>query len=76
MANSSFSEELKVFQRHRDEWLRSNAGKFVVIQDSVVADGFFDTYSDALRAGLQRFGVGRGFLVKQVWKTEPVFSVF
>ena len=75
MADGSFSEELKVFQRHRDEWLRSNAGKFVVIQDSVVADGFFDTYSDALKAGLKAFGVSRSFLVKQVWQTEPVYPV-
>jgi hypothetical protein len=75
MAASPFSDELRVFQENREEWLRSNAGKFVVIQDSVVADGFFDTYSDALKAGLQKFGVGRGFLVKQVWTTEPIYYV-
>jgi len=75
MAASPFSDELRVFQKHRGEWLRANAGKFVVIQDSTVADGFFDTYSEGLKAGLQKFGVGRGFLVKQVWKTEPVYFV-
>jgi len=75
MAASPFSDELRVFQEHRDEWLRSNAGKFVVIQNSTVAEGFFETYSEALKAGLQRFGVDRGFLVKQVWKTEPVYFV-
>jgi hypothetical protein len=75
MAASPFSDELKVFQEKRDEWVRSNPGKFVVIQDSNVAEGFFDTYSDALKAGLQRFGVERSFLVKQVWTTEPVYFV-
>jgi hypothetical protein len=40
-----------------------------------VAEGFFDTYSEAVKAGLQKFGVSRHFLVKQVWKTEPVYSV-
>ena len=75
MAASPFSDELRVFQENREEWLRANAGKFVVIQDSTVVDGFFDSYSEALRAGLQKFGVGRGFLVKQVWKTEPVYFV-
>jgi hypothetical protein len=75
MAASPLSNELRVYQEHRDEWLRANAGKFVVIQDSTVAEGFFDTYSEALKAGLQRFGVNRNFLVKQVWTTEPVYFV-
>jgi hypothetical protein len=75
MATSPLTDELKVFQKYRDEWVHSNPGKFVVIQDSVVAEGFFDTYSEALKAGIQKFGVGRGFLVKQVWKTEPVYFV-
>ena len=75
MAASPFSDELRVFQENREEWLRANAGKFVVIQDSTVAEGVFDTYSEALKAGLQRFGVERNFLVKQVWKTEPVYFI-
>ena len=70
MAASPFSDELKVYQENREEWLRTNAGKFVVIRDSTVAEGFFDTYSEALKAGLQKFGV-----VKQVWKTESVYFV-
>lgn len=75
MATSTFDQELQVFQEHRAEWVRSNPGKFVVIQDSVVAEGFFATYAEALKAGLQRFGVQRSFLVKQVWLTEPVYFV-
>ena len=75
MADGSFSTELGVFQRHREDWWRSNPGKFVAIQDQVVADGFFNTYPEAFKAGLQRFGVREGFLVKQVWITEPVYFV-
>jgi hypothetical protein len=75
MATIQFSNELQVFQQNRDEWLRSSPGKFVVIQDSVVAEGFFDTYSEALKAGIKKFGASRSFLVKQVWKTEPVYFV-
>ena len=52
MAASPFSDELRVFQEKRDEWVRSNLGKFVVIQDSTVAEGFFNSYSEALQAGL------------------------
>lgn len=72
---SQFFTELEVFERFRREWSRSHPGEFVVIQDQEIAEGFFDTYADALRAGLQRFGARRGFLVKQVWVTEPVYLV-
>jgi hypothetical protein len=70
-----FSRELRVFERHREEWSRSHPGEYVVIQDEIIAEGFFHTYAEALKAGLQKFGVRRGFLVKQVWKTEPVYCV-
>jgi len=67
--------ELKVFERHRKEWSQTHAGKFVVIQDQTVLDEFFDEYSVAFKAGLRRFGLGRSFLVKQVWLEEPVYFV-
>jgi hypothetical protein len=70
-----FSAEQSVFEQHRKEWSRSHPGEFVVIQGDEIADGFFGTYADALRAGLQRFGVQSGFLVKQVWVTEPVYCI-
>jgi hypothetical protein len=41
----------------------------------VIADGFFATYAEALKAGLQKFGANRHFLVKQIWITEPVYLV-
>jgi hypothetical protein len=66
--------ELRVFEQHREEWSRSHRGRFAVIQDETVL-GFFDEYADAFQAGLARFGVGRDFLVKQIWKTEPVYFV-
>jgi hypothetical protein len=76
MAHSGqFSAELMVFEQHRQEWSRSHGGEFVVIQGAEIADGFFGTYADALRAGLKRFGVESGFLVKQVWVTEPVYCI-
>jgi len=74
-SNDPFSTELKVFEQHRKEWLRLQPGKYVVIQDEIIADGFFSSYADAFRAGLKRFGVQRAFLVKQIWITEPVYLV-
>lgn len=72
---NQFSTELSVFERYRREWSRSHPGEFVVIQGEEIAEGFFGTYADALRAGLKRFGASHGFLVKQVWVTEPVYLV-
>jgi hypothetical protein len=74
MATAPFSAELKVFQQHREEWLRSHPGEFVAIQDDVT-EGFFGTYPEAFKAGLRKFGVRRNFLVKQIWITEPVYFV-
>ncbi len=70
-----FSAELDIFERHRQEWALSHPGEFVVIQDRVIAEGFFGTYAEALKAGLRKFGANRHFLVKQVWITEPVYLV-
>jgi hypothetical protein len=70
-----FSTENEVFELHREDWLRSHAGEFVAIQDKAVAEGFFRTYADALKAGLQAFGVKRHFLVKQILETEPEYFV-
>jgi len=64
-----------VFEQNRQEWSRSHPGEFVVIQGEEIAEGFFGTYADALRAGLRRFGARREFLVKQIWVTEPVYLV-
>jgi hypothetical protein len=67
--------ELKAFERHRQEWSRTNRGKFKVIKGETILDEFFDEYADAFRAGLARFGVGSSFLVKQIWKTQPIYFI-
>lgn len=73
--SSPFSAEIRVFEQHREEWSHSHPGEYVAIQGDIVLEGFFGTYAEALKAGLQRFGVRPGFLVKQVWMTEPVYFV-
>ena len=72
--SSAFSAELKVFEQHRQEWSRSHPGEYVAIQGDAI-EGFFGSYAEAFRAGLQKFGIGREFLVKQVWMTEPVYFI-
>ena len=72
---AEFEVELNVFERHRKEWLNLHLGKFVAIKGEAVAGGFFDTYAEAFKAGLRAFGALDNFLVKQVWKTDPVYFV-
>ena len=72
---AQFEVELEAFERNRGEWSRSHLGEFVAIQDDVVLEGFFATYAEAFKAGVHKFGVGRHFLVKQVWISEPVYFV-
>src|ERR1700733_4641304 len=67
--------ELRVFEAHREKWFREHPGKFVVIQDETVIPGFFDEYAVGFRTGLAKFGTGRSFLVKQIWRTEPVYFI-
>lgn len=67
--------EIEIFEAHREQWSREHPGKFVVIHDQTILKDFFDEYADAFRAGLYAFGVGRSFLVKQVWRDEPVYFI-
>ena len=73
--NSILATETELFRDHRDEWVRDHAGTYVAIQGNQVA-GFFDSYAEAFKAGLARFGSRQNFLIEQVWRTEPVYFVF
>jgi len=73
--DETFETELSVFEKHRREWSRSHPGKYVAIQDATIVEGFFNSYAEAFKAGLQKFGVRRSFLIKQVWNTEPVYFI-
>jgi hypothetical protein len=67
--------ELRTFDQHRNEWLQSHLGDFVVIAGTTVA-GFYSDYEKAFKAGLDRFGVRGDFLVKQLYAEEPVYLIY
>lgn len=71
----SLQDELTVFESHRGEWLRSHPGEFVVIVGATVV-GFHPDYESGFRAGLAVAGLGRQFLLKQVWAEEPVYLLY
>ncbi|MGA9977094.1 MAG: hypothetical protein WBQ08_00460 [Candidatus Sulfotelmatobacter sp.] len=70
-----FKTELGIFEQHKLEWLRSNPGEFVVIVGTRVV-GFHPDYESAFKAGLSAAGLGKNFLLKQVWAEEPVYLIY
>jgi hypothetical protein len=66
-------EELAVYERHKDELLRGDEGRFALIGDGAVSSAW-DTYEDALQAGYGKFGL-KPFLVKQIAALERVHFV-
>lgn len=71
----TLQRELRVFEQHKRDWLRSNPGEFVVIAGTKIA-GFYPDYESAFNAGLQAVGLGNSFLVKQVWAEEPAYLIY
>jgi len=67
--------ELRVFEHHKRDWVRSNPGEFVVISGTKIA-GFYPDYESAFNAGLKAVGLGNSFLVKQVWAEEPAYLIY
>jgi hypothetical protein len=70
-----FETELSVYERNKSGWLNEHPDSFVVISEQEVA-GFFQSYSEAYEAALDRFGVDRLFLIKQVLPQDRVFVVY
>jgi len=67
--------EMETFERERDNLLKAgNAGKFVVIKGEEVFD-VFNTYEDALKQGLKKYG-NVPFLVKEIAAFDQVNFFF
>ena len=64
----NFTEELSVYDAHRQELLGGAKGKYVLIKKERIVDTF-DTESDAVHRGYQEFP-GEPFLVKQIAEYE------
>jgi hypothetical protein len=63
-------KEYKVFCEHLKEFLPQRLNQFVLIKEDKVI-GFFNSYEDALRDGLKRFG-NVPFFIKVIQKDEEV----
>jgi len=66
----ALEKELSTYRRELEKIQPDQEGKFILIKgDNVVA--LYDTYSDALRTGYEKFGL-EPFLVKQLNTIEKV----
>jgi len=72
---ASLSDELSWYESNKSAWLGPHSGEFVLIggKDTI---GFFPSYEKAFEAGLETFGIGTDFLIKQVVEHEPVFVIY
>lgn len=68
-------EELRFFEHHKPEWLRSNPDQFVVIVGSRVV-GFYQDYESGFKSGLAAAGLGNPFLLRQICAEEPVYLIY
>jgi hypothetical protein len=71
MASDRLKTELETYEKHKNELVGSNVGKFVVIHGNDIL-GVLDTYEDAVKAGYEKCGLTNPFLVKQVCAVERV----
>jgi hypothetical protein len=60
--------ELETYEAQKTELIANSRGKYALIKDDKVID-VFDTKSDAIRQGYERFG-NVPFLVKQIVEVE------
>ena len=69
MEKNVLGDELKTYEYHKANLLKSDRGKFVLIKENKIV-GVYDTYDDAVKVGIDKFG-NRPFLVKQILDVEP-----
>jgi len=66
----ALEREIKTYKSKLPELL-AHEGKFVLIHDKEVCEGFFESFEDAVTAGYEKFEQSP-FLVKQILAVEPV----
>ena len=68
MSENILKKELELFDKKKDELVKENLGKYVLIKENRII-GLYDTEKDAIKVGIDKFG-NVPFLVKKVEKIE------
>lgn len=64
----ALNEEIKIYEKKKNELLKEHEGEFVLIKDSKII-GIFKSSDDAIREGIKKFG-NVPFLVKKIERIE------
>ena len=67
----ALQQEYDFFLAHLDEFMKTHLDKLVLIKGEQVI-GFFDSYEEALRAGLAQYGSQTPFFIKEVQKEKVI----
>jgi hypothetical protein len=70
----TLEKEVAYFAAHKDEWLQSYEGLFVLVKDEELV-GAYASEEEAYRSGLERFG-NAPFLIKRVTKEDEETAHF
>jgi len=66
---SVLSVEIETYEKNKPKLLKESNGKFVLIKEKEIIN-VFDTYADAVKVGIDKFG-NKPFLVKKILEIEP-----
>ncbi len=67
------AEELKTYQAHRAELLKTAKGKYALVKNSAIV-GLYDKEEEAFSEAYCRFRLS-GFMIKQVLEHEEVYTI-
>ena len=67
-------KELEFFKKHKSEYLKTYMGQFVLISGESLL-GNYTTQQQAYESGIQKIGLNKPFLVKQVLPGDPQESI-
>ena len=68
MVKNILAKELETYEENKQRLLSESQGKFVLIRGGDIIN-VFDTYSDAVKVGIDKFG-NTPFLVKKIVEFE------
>jgi len=68
MNKNILAEELETYEKNKQNLLRDNRGKYVLIKGKEIIN-VFDTQADAVKVGIDKFG-NSPFLVKKIQEVD------